>query len=317
MVTSGKRSRQEDFSSTTSSTASTNDVETTVHQLLEEAGITTSTRTKSGWCLREGLIHVLKVDNARLVPFVRQQGLPLIYTQRNNCRHEKEGDLSQFQPQTCFQSLCRIVAGQQLAGAAARTVWNRLLETTKNELTPATVLKLVDQGIEVSLQKPSGLSGAKARAIHALARSFQDEQLTEIFLKSGSESAVREALLQIKGIGPWSCDMFLMFYLEQPNVFPVGDLGVRKGMAKYFDLRGKGKGGALCPKKDLEAMQQAMEPYQPFQSLVTYYMWKVADTKDFYGDDSHQKDSTATPVKNERKKAARQVTPTKASILDF
>jgi hypothetical protein len=125
----------------------------------------------------------------------------------------------------------------------------------------------------------------------------------------------------------------MMFYLERPNIFPVGDLGVRKGVAKHFQLRGHAKGGFLCPKIDLPLMEKTLLPYQPYQSLVAYYMWKVADTKDFYQDDSSTNkgkkrkqqtsssagvvsgvatttNATSTPkTKRSRRKIVRDVTP--------
>jgi DNA-3-methyladenine glycosylase II len=107
-------------------------------------------------------------------------------------------------------------------------------------------------------------------------------RLSDDFLTTADDDDVRDALLAIKGIGPWSCDMFMMFYLERSNVLPLGDLGVRKGIAKHFALRGKGKGGSLCPKNDAELIQKAFQPYRPYQSLASYYMWRVADTKDAY-----------------------------------
>jgi 3-methyladenine DNA glycosylase/8-oxoguanine DNA glycosylase len=283
--------------------------------------------TKSGWCLREGLTHIITVDNGRMMPIVRQYGRPIMYELRRTttngsspkqiCRHDDDDENMNHlknHPKNCFQSLCRIVAGQQLAGAAAKTVWNRLQETTEHDLTPTKVLKLADQGMEQYLQKPAGLSRAKARSIIALAEAFQepngdgidndlkdDIRLSDAFLTTAPDVELRDALLSVKGIGPWSCDVFMMFYLERPNILPVGDLGVRKGIAKLFQLRGRGKDGALCPKKDLALMENTLLPYQPYQSLVAYYMWKVADTKDFYTDDSvtnanKRKQTKSTPV---------------------
>ncbi|KAL3906530.1 MAG: hypothetical protein SGILL_009233 [Bacillariaceae sp.] len=310
-----------------------------------------STTTKSGWCLREGLAHVLTVDNGRLIPVVKQHGIPLIYdgiAPEQSCRHEEKGDggssegieadpaeSMKSEPQNCFQSLCRIVAGQQLAGAAARTVWNRLRETTGQNLTPTAVLVLASQGYEEHLQKPAGLSKAKARSIIALAEAFtagetnsesaEDDQaprLSETFLTTAEDMKVREALVAIKGIGPWSCDMFMMFYLERPNILPIGDLGVRKGIAKLFRLHGKGKQGSLCPKKDAELIEKTLKVYEPYTSLVSYYMWKVADTKDFYNEEKKamggvkrsapsSKTTTRTSPKQARTRntIARQVTP--------
>jgi DNA-3-methyladenine glycosylase II len=120
-----------------------------------------------------------------------------------------------------------------------------------------------------------------------LAEKFEAGILNDAFLQTASEHDVREALLQVKGIGPWSCDMFLLFYLERPDVMPLGDLGVRKGIAKHFGVRGSGKQGSLCPKKDVDKMNDAVKAYAPYRSLLSFYMWKVVDTPDFFvGDDS-------------------------------
>ena len=87
-----------------------------------------------------------------------------------------------------------------------------------------------------------------------------------------------------------------MFYLERPDVFPIGDLAVRKGIAKLFSLRGKGSKGSLCPKKDLEVMERAMQPYQPFCSIATYYMWRIVDAKDVYDKNDTKKQKTKDAV---------------------
>ena len=333
---------------TNSDDNSTGDLSNFMEELLK--GLPT-TQTKSGWCLKKGLTHILSVDNGRMIPLVKQHGLPMIYKfikkqkeeEQQTCRHQPPtaaatatargqnkkddgnssskntvnkktpSDGNNGDPKNCFQSLCRIVAGQQLAGAAAKTVWNRLLQTTNYNLTPQTVLELVgsydnnktsgnDNLQEQRLQKPAGLSRNKANSIVALARAFERKELSEeMLLSQKNHGNIREALLSIKGIGPWSCDMFQMFYLEHPDVFPVGDLGVRKGIAKWFRLKGHGKGGTLCPKKDLETMQEKMKVYQPYQSLATYYMWKVADTADFYNSSGGGAGHTVKEIASEGK----------------
>jgi len=264
-----------------------------VNKVLEKASVK-ETKVKSGWCLHEGLAHVSEVeDDGRMIKLIEDHGVPSIYNSvQNHCRHENKmlskapgEEESNYNPKTSFQSLCRIISGQQLSGGAARTVWNRLLQAMENnDLNPDAVIKLTKGGdqLESCLQKPAGLSRTKAQSILALAQSFQDGNLTETFFASSSDKDIRESLLKIRGIGPWSCDMFLMFFQEKADVFPVGDLGVRKGIAKYFSLLGKKKDGRLCAKKDLVAMEKAIEKYKPYRSLFSYYMWKVADTKDFY-----------------------------------
>ena len=324
-----------------------------VDRILTNVGFDSkaTVQAKSGWCLRRALNHIVTVDNGRLAPLVEQHGPPMYYACTNQgkskCRHEEECSDEAAQqvknPQTCFQSLCRIIAGQQLAGAAAQAVWQRLLETTEHKLTPERILDLVDVGYcnpnargistktkknhtnvsslvvqDVSrLQKPAGLSRAKAHSIVHLADAFLKEDLTEDFLtskrKSGdpildvsaNETVVRDALLRIKGIGPWSCDMFFMFYLEKPNILPLGDLGVRKGIAKHF-FSMTGKAAKLCQTKDAPRIHKRLNPYHPYQSLVTYYMWRAADTPEFYHDNKKKfvKDmqpNIATPQRNSLK----------------
>lgn len=267
------------------------DLNTFISNLFQEAGIQ-STQTKAGWCLREGMAHILAANESVIASVVKQEGAPRIY-ETKKCRHD---EIQQYKPQNCFQSLCRIVAGQQLAGSAATAIWLRFVATTKDNVTPIIVLQLAKIGLETHLQQPSGLSRAKARCIVALSEAFATGTLTESFLTSSSEGKVRKALLGIKGIGPWSCDMFLMFYLERPDVFPIGDLAVRKGIAKLFSLRGKGSKGSLCPKKDLEVMERAMQPYQPFCSIATYYMWRIVDAKDVYDKNDTKKQKTKDAV---------------------
>lgn len=315
-------------SSSDSATSLTSTPELLVDQMIQGASLTTTT-TKSGWCLRQGLLHVITVDGGRLQPLVSSQGPPSFYHSLKSCRHEPTDNIKA--PKNCFQSLCRIIAGQQLAGKAAQSIWKRLLETTQHNLTPSTVLKLAEEDLQQALQKPAGLSRAKANSIVDLARHFTDvdQLVSEEFLTHAerTEAEIRQVLLQVKGLGPWSCDMFILFYLEKPNVFPFGDLGVRKGVAKVFKWKnGKGAKGSLCQKKDLEKALSLVKPYQPYQSLFTYYMWRAADTQDVYGPDDEKKKKekdnvkeevvvTTTPVassppkRSARKRKARSVTP--------
>eukprot|EP00980_Cylindrotheca_fusiformis_P027198 scaffold19324_cov152-Cylindrotheca_fusiformis.AAC.13 len=263
-----------------------------VEASLEEAGINHGTKTKAGWCLKEGLTHILSADDGKMVPLIQQHGAPKMYDwlkgEGKTCRHEemKLGELGKsllLQPHEehfCFQSLCRIIGSQQLAGAAASAMYKRLVNLTEGNLNPEIIQTLADQGVEEHLRKPVGYSKAKANCIVALAKAYHDGDLSEEFFYSAPVPETREALLKIKGIGPWTCDMFLMFVMEHADVLPIGDLGVRNGMAKFFDLKGTGKGGSLDQKKDLKKMENAMAPFAPYRSLACCYMWRVADTKD-------------------------------------
>ena len=303
-------------SKTANATISINPV---VANLFQEWKITGSTITKDGWCLKEGMSHILEVDaSGRLLSLAQQKGLPGIYAlvQDANCRHD-EGDASKkasTKPQDCFQSLCRIIAGQQLAGAAAKAVWMRLNSVAK-PLTPESILMLIGKGLEEHLRKPAGLSNSKARSIVALSDAFQSGDLSEEFLTDSTvtEDEIRAKLLPVKGIGPWTCDMFLMFHLEKKGVLPLGDLGVRKGIAKFFKLKGRGIQGSLCDKKDREVMGAVIGPYAPYQSLVSYYMWIVSDSKDVLGDPATESakrkaiPKSTAPSKTKDSKKARKI----------
>ena len=253
--------------------------------LLERHGIPNGSKhtTKAGWCLREGLCHIGSLNNQALLPRILHHGLPTFYLKKqqddhkNMCRHEATQDLKD--PKTCFQSLCRIVAGQFVSGKSAQAAWSRLLNladgSNGGDLTPELILEHrndVDR-----FQKAAGVTKAKARSILDLAQHFSDGRLSDEFLQSSynSEDDLRKALLRVWGIGEWSCDMFLLFYLERPNILPLGDLGVRKGIASQFFAK---PSKPLCPKKDLSLIHSRLENYAPYFSLLSYYMWRVADT---------------------------------------
>jgi len=266
-------------------------------KMLANAGIEL-TQTRGDWCLRSGLQHIMSTNNMSLVDLIVENGPPTIY-HSIPCRHGDSAVQDLKKPSNCFESLCRIIAGQQLAGAAAQSVWKRLLETTNQTLTPDTILSLVaGENIEMNLQKPAGLSGAKARSIVDLSHHFINGKLSDQLLTSLPEESVRTLLLDVKGLGPWSCDMFLMFYLERSDILPLGDLGVRRGLARHFQVLGKAADGALCPKKDASRMLQIAAPYHPYRSLLSYYMWKAADITDFYNDTIDKKKS---PKKKQKK----------------
>ena len=73
--------------------------------------------------------------------------------------------------------------------------------------------------------------------------------------------------------------MYLIFDLKKPDVLPLGDLGVRNGISRFFGVSGHGKNGSLDQKKDREKMESLFAPYTPYRSLASYYMWRVADTE--------------------------------------
>src|SRR5262249_38716251 len=151
---------------------------------------------------------------------------------------------------------------QQLSGAAARTIWGRVLALyPRGELpAPAKVLATPDADL-----RAAGLSGAKTASIKDLARHVVEEKVVPARLPAATDDEVAAMLLPVRGIGPWSVDMFLMFALARPDVLPVGDLGIRKAMQRHFRLR-------KLPAPD--KMIKLAEPWRPYRTAACWYMWR-------------------------------------------
>jgi len=164
------------------------------------------------------------------------------------------------------QSLARAIVSQQLSGKAADTIWGRVLDLYPRRVFPAPAAILATPDAKL---RGAGLSGAKAAAIKDLARHVVEEKLVPRKLGTLTDDEISAVLLPVRGIGPWSVDMFLMFALARPDVLPVGDLGVRKGMQKHFKLR-------TLPEP--ERMIKLAAPWRPFRSVAAWYMWRLLET---------------------------------------
>jgi DNA-3-methyladenine glycosylase II len=161
-------------------------------------------------------------------------------------------------------SLARAIVSQQLSGKAADTIWNRVLAIYGGAFpAPAQILATDDTQL-----RAAGLSGAKTAAIKDLARHVLEDRVRPAALRTMSDDEIAAMLLPVRGIGPWSVDMFLMFSLARPDVLPVGDLGVRKGMQRHFRLRS-------LPEPD--KMRKLAQPWRPFRSAAAWYMWRLLE----------------------------------------
>ena len=164
------------------------------------------------------------------------------------------------------QSLARAIVSQQLSGAAATTIWNRFLDLYPRRRFP-TARAILDT--DVTALRGAGLSGAKAAAVQDLARHVVDKKVLPKRLPELDDAAVSAMLLPVRGIGPWSIDMFLMFALARPDVLPVGDLGIRKGMQRHFKLRSL---------PDPAKMIKLATPWAPYRSIASWYMWRTLES---------------------------------------
>lgn len=165
-----------------------------------------------------------------------------------------------------FERLVKSIAYQQLTGRAAATILGRLKERTGGRVpTPAELLAAPDEAL-----RAVGLSRPKIAALRDLARkALVGVVPTRRELRGMSDEAIVERLVQVRGIGRWSVEMLLIFGLGRPDVFPVDDYGVRKGLA----LLRRAAGGAITPK---QAAAEA-ERWRPFRTVASWYLWRLAE----------------------------------------
>lgn len=164
-----------------------------------------------------------------------------------------------------FGSLARAIIFQQLAGKAAATIHGRFVAVLGGTVTPASVLAADPERL-----RGAGLSRAKRDAVLDLARHGQDGNLELADLDAMDDDALTRSLCRVRGVGPWTAQMFLIFQLGRLDVWPTGDLAVRKGFARAFGLTEPPRARALVPLGD---------PFRPYRSVVAWYCWRVLDTQ--------------------------------------
>ncbi len=178
----------------------------------------------------------------------------------------KQGTLKATKGTEHFPALVRSIVGQQLSTKAADAIWLRLLEHSKGNLTPDTVIRT-----NVETLRTLGLSGAKVKTLQKLSEAILANQLSLTSLSRVSEEKAIAALTQVWGIGRWTAEMFLIFTLNRPDVFSSGDLGLRRSVEKLYDLE------AGVPIATLE--NYALR-WSPFRSVACRVLWLVRDSPD-------------------------------------
>ena len=170
-------------------------------------------------------------------------------------------------PQQPFESLLRAIVYQQLAGAAAATIFGRVKALGAGPFpTPEEIVQLEDAKL-----RGAGLSRQKIAAVKDLAAKTLDGTVPPLAkLRRMSEVEIHERLVQVRGIGEWSVQMFLMFRLGRPDVLPIRDLGIQKGFQHVYGL-------ADMPKP--QAILEHGERWRPYRSIASWYLWRAADQK--------------------------------------
>ncbi len=178
---------------------------------------------------------------------------------------ERYGPLTLTPADDLFERVVVSLIRQQISMDAAAAIRERLFETVT--VTPAGVL-----AAERETLQEAGLSAAKAEYICNVATAFQANGYDRTHFEAMSDEAVMAELTDIRGVGPWTGKMFLLFGLGRPDVFPVEDLGVRRGMELVFEADIGADGTAEMTRTE---MRNRAEEWRPYRSYASLYLWRV------------------------------------------
>ncbi len=197
--------------------------------------------------------HLLGADPV-LGALVKAQG-PLTDEQRRRGR-----------PAEAYGALLRSIVGQQLSTKAARTIYERLIGLYGGQ-APAPEQIVATDAEEL---RGVGLSRAKAAYLRSLAEHVIDGELELDRLDALPDEEVTAQLTAVKGLGPWTAHMFLIFHLRRPDVLPVGDLGVRRAVQLAYGVEDLPSAAEL---------ERIAEPWRPYRSLASLYLWRSLDNE--------------------------------------
>jgi DNA-3-methyladenine glycosylase II len=161
-----------------------------------------------------------------------------------------------------FMTLARAIVGQQISVKAAQSVWDKVCACV-GEVTPESILAK-----ERPVLRACGLSDRKTEYIADLAQHFADGKIHVNRWPEMSDEEIIAELVEVRGIGRWTAEMFLIFNLLRPDVFPLDDLGLQKGIrVSYFKNRAV----------SLARMKKLGEGWRPWRSVATWYLWRSLD----------------------------------------
>ena len=158
-----------------------------------------------------------------------------------------------------LHTLVRSVVGQQISVKAADAIWNRLDEACNNSITENNLLEL-----SIEDMRKTGLSNTKSNYI----MNIVNANLSELDWEDMNDEEVSNELCKIKGIGPWTADMFLIFRLGRTNILPLGDIGLVNAINLHYNNK---------EKLSKEKLMEFKEKWSPWCSIATWYMWRSLD----------------------------------------
>lgn len=161
-----------------------------------------------------------------------------------------------------FQTLARAIVGQQISVKAADTVWGRFAEYAQH-VSPEHIVTL-----EHTTLAACGLSRRKAEYLHDLAGHFVDGRIKPARWLKMDDEAVIDELIDVRGIGRWTAEMFLIFSLRRPDVWPVDDIGLQKAVALHY---------LNSERPTPKTLRQHGERHAPWRTVATWYLWRSLD----------------------------------------
>ena len=169
-----------------------------------------------------------------------------------------------------YQSLVEAIISQQLSGSAANSIIKKFRKLYKSKFPkPGDVIKTSDSKL-----RTTGLSKMKIVYIKELSKKIESKELNMRKISTQSDEQVIEVLTDVKGIGRWTAEMFLIFSLGRLDILPVGDLGLKKGIQSMYSLK-------ELPEK--EQIEQLAESWKPYRTVATWYLWKSLQKFDTVG----------------------------------
>jgi len=167
-------------------------------------------------------------------------------------------------PVSHFESLVESVISQQLAVKAADTIHARVVDLAKGEISPQRILRITQ-----AQMRAAGVSGAKYKTIQGLAEAAHSKRIAINELhKIENDAEIFSQLTSLWGIGPWTVDMFMIFQLGRLDIWPTGDLGVRRGYEKIYKLKEE-----ITPRE----LDKKGQKFSPYRSVVAWYCWRALE----------------------------------------
>ena len=163
-----------------------------------------------------------------------------------------------------YQTLIRSVVGQQISTKAADSVWAKL-EKAVTPLTPKRLLTTSDEKL-----RACGLSGQKLSYLRNVSQFFHDRNVDQDYWDARTDAEVMEELISIKGIGSWTVEMFLIFFLNRPDIFPVKDLAILKAVDRHYYPKAR-------KKKKTADYQKLAKKWAPYRTVASWYLWRSLD----------------------------------------